>query len=116
MAHSFEMRYVLVMRRRSVLVVALGACTAAWLCGVSGYGLPGREPATPALLLAQAVQPIPLEAVLRMIEQRYPGRALGARLVDRKGRRAYRIKWIGDDGRVHEIMADANDGQILQIR
>ena len=58
----------------------------------------------------------PLGAVLRAIGQRYPGRALDARRIERDGRALYRIKWLGDDGKVREIMADAQTGDILSVR
>ncbi len=58
----------------------------------------------------------PLESVLRAIQQRLPGRALGARLVERGGRQAYRIKWFSDEGRVRDITADARSGEILDMR
>ena len=57
-----------------------------------------------------------LGAVLRAIGARYPGRALDARRVERDGRAIYRIKWLGDDGKVREITADATTGQILSVR
>ena len=58
----------------------------------------------------------PLGAVLRSIAQRYPGRALDARRIERDGRALYRIKWLGDDGKVREITADAETGAILSVR
>ena len=58
----------------------------------------------------------PLESVLRAIQQRLPGRALDARLVQRGGRQAYLIKWFSDEGRVRDITADARSGEILDMR
>jgi uncharacterized membrane protein YkoI len=58
----------------------------------------------------------PLGAVLRSIAKRYPGRALDARQIERDGRALYQIKWLGDDGKVRDITADARTGQILQVR
>jgi hypothetical protein len=58
----------------------------------------------------------PLGAVLRAIGERYPGRALDARRIERDGRALYRIKWLGDDGKVREITADAETGAILSVR
>lgn len=58
----------------------------------------------------------PLESVLDTIRQRLPGRALGARLVEWQGREAYEIRWIGEDGTVHDITADAVSGDILDER
>lgn len=58
----------------------------------------------------------PLETVLDTIRQRLPGRALGARLVEWQGREAYEIRWIGEDGKVRDITADAVSGDILDER
>jgi hypothetical protein len=57
-----------------------------------------------------------LGAVLRRIDEQYPGRALAARTVERKGRTLYLIKWLGTDGRVRDITCDARTGEILHIR
>ena len=58
----------------------------------------------------------PLGMVLKAIGERYPGRALDARRIERDGRALYRIKWLGDDGKVREITADAETGAILSVR
>ncbi len=68
----------------------------------------------PSLLLWVADGP-PLGVVLRTIGQRYPGRALTARVIERDGRSVYRIKWLGDDGTVRDITADARTGEILHV-
>ncbi len=68
----------------------------------------------PSLLLPVADQP-PLGAVLRRIGQRYPGRALAAHVIERDGRSLYRIKWLGADGKVRDITADARTGEILRV-
>ena len=47
---------------------------------------------------------------------RYPGRALGAELTGREGTPTYRIKWLGEDGTVREVTADARTGRILAVR
>jgi Peptidase propeptide and YPEB domain len=56
-----------------------------------------------------------LGAVLRTIGQRYPGRALAAHVIERDGRSLYRIKWLGADGKVRDITADARTGEILRV-
>jgi len=58
----------------------------------------------------------PLASVLRAIARRYPGRALDARQIEREGRALYQIKWLGDDGKVRDVTADARTGEILQVR
>lgn len=58
----------------------------------------------------------PLETVLETIKKVLPGRALDARLVDRSGRQAYEIRWMGDNGKVSDITADAQSGEIVDKR
>jgi uncharacterized membrane protein YkoI len=70
--------------------------------------------ALPALAQAENVEP--LGAVLKRIEQRYPGRALDAQLNQRADPPVYRVKWLGDDGKVREVTADARTGRILDVR
>jgi hypothetical protein len=57
-----------------------------------------------------------LGAVLRRIEERWPGRALAARTAERDGRSLYLIKWLGTDGKVRDITCDARTGEILRVR
>ncbi len=57
-----------------------------------------------------------LEDVLESIQQSFPGRALDARVVDHSGRQAYKIRWMGDNGRVSDITADAMSGEIVERR
>ena len=68
----------------------------------------------PVVAQAEGVQP--LGQVLRQIGARYPGRALGAELTGREGNPTYRIKWLGEDGTVREVTADARTGRILAVR
>ena len=84
-------------------------------------GLAASGPAWPAppergVLVAQAEGVQPLGAVLRRIGERFPGRALDAQTTEREGRPIYRIKWLGNDGKVRDITVDARSGQILQVR
>lgn len=58
----------------------------------------------------------PLAAVLEAIRRQHPGRALDAKLESGGDRLVYRIKWLGDDGKVRDIRADARTGQILEMR
>jgi uncharacterized membrane protein YkoI len=67
------------------------------------------------LHLAQADDVKPLAQVLQTIGQRFPGHALDAELVS-QGEPRYRVKWLGEDGKVREITADARSGQILDVR
>jgi uncharacterized membrane protein YkoI len=67
-------------------------------------------------LMAQAEGMQRLGSVLRQIEQRYPGRALDAELIERAEPPLYRIKWLGEDGKVREVRVDARTGRILDVR
>jgi uncharacterized membrane protein YkoI len=104
------------MRAPILVPIALLGAALVPVDGTATHAVQPGERAPAAAKLIQAATPIPLEAVLRLIEERYPGRALGAQLVDHGGRQVYRIKWMGDDGRVHEIVADVASGEILQVR
>lgn len=95
------------MRRTLVIVLA-------------GLLLAGLEPAcaaagAPLLLMAQADGVKPLAQVLDTIGKRFPGRALDAELVE-GGSPTYRVKWLGDDGKVREVTSDAKNGKILDVR
>ena len=73
-------------------------------------------PPRPGPVVAQAEGVQPLGQVLRQIGARYPGRALFAELTGREGTPTYRIKWLGEDGTVREVTADARTGRILAVR
>lgn len=88
-------------------LVLLMACLAAPDPGVAAAGQ--RE-------VAQAGDVMPLGAVLRVIGQRYPGRALDAQLREPDGAAEYHIKWLGNDGTVREITVNARTGEILRVR
>ncbi len=79
--------------------------------------LPGPALAEPAvtLWLAQAGDVKPLAEILQTIGQRFPGRALDAELVQ-QGEPRYRVRWLGEDGKVRDITADATTGQIIDVR
>jgi uncharacterized membrane protein YkoI len=73
--------------------------------------------ASPGVLqLAQADDIKPLAEVLQTIGQRFPGHALDAELVRGQGEPRYRVKWLGEDGKVREVTCDARSGQILDVR
>jgi uncharacterized membrane protein YkoI len=99
--------------RRVLVILALG-CT--WASG--GAWPPGVATATEPpgiLLLAQAEDVKPLAQVLKTIAERFPGRALDAALV-KQGEPTYRVKWLGEDGKVREVTSDAKSGKILDVR
>ena len=105
---------------RLALAALLLAPTTVPLASPAVFAAPGASPAATVGALDRGVAPIadqqPLGAVLRAIGQRYPGHALDARRIERDGGARYRIKWLGDDGKVREITADAATGAILSVR
>ena len=99
---------VLAMRLLAVVLLVCGLAAAA---GPAWPAAPGR-----GTLMAQAEGVQPLGKVLRQIQERYPGRALDAQLIEREQSPIYRIKWLGEDGKVREVTADARTGRILEVR
>jgi uncharacterized membrane protein YkoI len=85
---------------------------------LAGLCLPGVAAATEppgTLHLAQAEDVKPLAQILQTIGQRFPGHALDAALIT-QGEPRYRVKWLGEDGKVREITSDARSGRILDVR
>jgi uncharacterized membrane protein YkoI len=83
---------------------------------VAASGGAWSAPQRAGTVLAQAESVEPLGAVLKRIEQRFPGRALDAQLIEREDPPVYRVKWLGDDGTVRDVTADARTGRILEVR
>jgi uncharacterized membrane protein YkoI len=87
------------------------------VCGLAAAASPAWSVSPrrgPVVAQAEGVQP--LGEVLRRIEERYPGRALEAELIESGQSPIYRIKWLGEDGKVREVTADARTGSILGVR
>jgi uncharacterized membrane protein YkoI len=99
---------VAAMRLLAVVLLAWGLAAAA------SPAWPASPGEGPVLARAEGVQP--LGKLLRQIEERYPGRALDAELIEREPSPIYRIKWLGEDGKVREVTADARTGRILGVR
>jgi len=111
-----------------ILFLIIGLASGGNVRAADGLGLPGLgdvgvKPEVSSLIAQQSrslkpqqSETKPLETVLQAIKQSLPGRALGARLVDRGGRQAYEIRWMGDNGKVSEITADAMSGKIVDRR
>jgi uncharacterized membrane protein YkoI len=107
-----------------VLLLVVNVAVARHAAAEDGFRLPGLgnfgiAPAPSKLIDSQpksAERAMPLESVLAAIERRLPGRALGARLVESRGRELYKIRWMGENGKVHDITADAASGDILSQR
>ena len=96
------------MRLLAVALLVLG------LAAMSGPS--SAAPVVEERVMAQAEGVQPLGRVLRQIEQRYPGRALDAELNQRAEPPVYRIKWLGEDGKVREVRVDARTGRVLEVR
>jgi uncharacterized membrane protein YkoI len=94
---------------RVLLVLAL-------MLGTWAAGGPGPAAlAAPLRELAQA-EVVSLGSVLDAIARRFPGHALDAQLSGTGQDKVYRIKWLGQDGRVRDVTVDAQTGRILQVR
>lgn len=90
----------------------------ALIAGLGAVSWPGASMAAgrdAERVVAQA-DAVPLDQVLRAIAGRFPGRALAAERAEQGGRQVYRIKWLGNDGKVREVLADARSGEILSVR
>lgn len=58
-----------------------------------------------------------LGTVARSVRQRFPGQLLDARLVkDRRGNLTYRLKILGRNGVMRNVIADAYTGAIIGVR
>ena len=99
---------IAVMRLLAVVLLVLG------LAAMSGPAWPASLGKAPVMAQAEGVQP--LGRVLRQIEQRFPGRALDAELIERAEPPVYRVKWLGEDGKVREVRVNARTGRILGVR
>ena len=96
------------MRLLAVALLVLG------LAAMSGPSSAAPFVEDPVMAQAQGVQP--LGRILRAIGQSYPGRALDAELLEGAEPPVYRIKWLGEDGKVREVRVDARTGNILEVR
>lgn len=96
------------MRLLAVALLVLG------LAAMSG--LSSAAPFVEDRVIAQAQGVQPLGRILRAIGQSYPGRALDAELLEGAEPPVYRIKWLGEDGKVREVRVDARTGNILEVR
>jgi uncharacterized membrane protein YkoI len=97
---------------RTLVLLVLASLSIIDAAGLSRAAV-AREAA--ALHLAQAEDVKPLAQVLDTIGKRFPGRALDAELVS-QGKPIYRVKWLGDDGKVREVTSDARSGKIIDVR
>lgn len=60
----------------------------------------------------------PLNEIMAKVSPRYPGKLLDAQLNknSREGRWIYRLRILAGQGRVMELIVDARNGQVLQVR
>jgi uncharacterized membrane protein YkoI len=61
------------------------------------------------LMIADAS--ISLDSAIRNVQQRYPGKVIGAHLDEGQG--VYKIKIVSADGRVQVLLVDRQSGQIV---
>jgi hypothetical protein len=113
MRHLRLVRAAVLLALTPVLLASPALLAAPGVSLIGGAGALGRDARNGRVLIADQQ---PLGAVLRAIGERYPGRALDARMIERNDRVLYRIKWLGNDGKVREITADAATGTIVSVR
>jgi hypothetical protein len=101
------------MRILVVVLALVATASASPCCAMMPAAASSDASALRAVIL---VADQPLSAVLQQIDQRIPGRALDARRVERDGRNVYRVKWLGEDGKVRDVTVDAESGRILRVR
>ncbi len=108
-----------------ILFLAIGTAAAGTAHAAKGQQPDRRgdavaKPDAPVVMADQKSRSLtprkPLENVLQAIQRILPGRALDARIVDHSGRQAYEIRWMGDNGKVSDITADALSGEIMDKR
>lgn len=63
--------------------------------------------------LLESGQILSLEAILKNIKPKYPGKVLEVHLEKEHGGVVYEMEILGDDGVVYEIKVDARSGKIL---
>jgi uncharacterized membrane protein YkoI len=93
--------------------LAVAAAVLALVAAVPGPDAAEHDRARRAV---EAGDALPLGDVLEAIQARHPGRALDAELVEQDGHPIYLVKWLGDDGTVLEVRADARTGELLDVR
>jgi len=86
------------------------------LAMIAAQPAPAVELPPPLLHLIADEDVVPLAKVLRSIEARIPGRALDAKVRRGGDQPTYRVKWLGEDGKVRDVIADARSGKILKVR
>jgi hypothetical protein len=87
-----------------IAVCFLGLVCHAWV-GPAAFAQPLNQP----LWIAEAG--ISLESAIRIAQQRYRGKVLGARLDANQN--IYKIKIVSAEGRVQQVWIDSRSGQIV---
>lgn len=96
--------------RIAILFVASGlACTTAW--GVTS-GPPAALHETQGTVQAAYAEGLSLDEAVARAERRFDARVVRAEEKRRDGRRVYRIRLLSSDGRVFDVLVDAETGRI----
>lgn len=69
-----------------------------------------------ALIAVQRGEVLPLEKVLATLSATEKGTVVGVKLVQDDGKWQYRMKMIGNDGRLRKIAIDAKTGAVLSSK
>lgn len=96
-----------VTRHACFVLMLLVAGNATALVGTSAPAAPGR--ASP--VAAAFADGISLDEAVARAEKQYNARVVRAEEKERNGRRVYRIRLLGVDGRVFEVEVDAASGK-----
>ena len=77
----------------------------------------GRKDHNRARAGVQSGEIKPLSDIMGQVRRRHPGRMLDATISKGKGGKPrYRVKVLGNDGRVRELTIDARTGRVLDSR
>ena len=94
----------------ALLSLLMLAVTAPATAGQSRHGAQPFKGST--LTASTYAEGISLDEAVARMEKRYDARVVRAEEKQRDGRRVYRIRLLGTDGRVFEVTVDAASGQV----
>lgn len=82
------------------------------LLGGSGAGL--AAPVRHAPVMTAASCAINAAQASRLAQKRYGGKVIDVKVINLKGQRAYRVKLLQKNGRIHSVVIDAASGRPLR--